>query len=264
MFVLRNPSLQSTWLLQRSVTVCCPFCCFCVTPFFNSAAFCLSTSISSSISTWCSLPFSATFHRFSFFLFTFLFHFLFLLLWNDAYKIMVGCRSCTYSSIHLFMAFNLKIMVGCRSCTDPSILVKKNLYTRVGLLGPYCRKWWRELWARPTVLAPVPSQANNSSSTCRRFQTGQTPEKNARLSDSLVNPQTPEKIARMFRLLGPSLETLLRRWHTHVGLLGPCFNLGENRRKLHTCKTPGSVPREISEKLAFMSDSLVRVAQQQR
>ena len=61
-FVLRLPSLQSTWLLQRSVTVCCTSCCFCVTPFhtssvfvlmysgnrfFNSAAFCSSTSISS-------------------------------------------------------------------------------------------------------------------------------------------------------------------------------------------------------------------------
>ena len=46
----------------------------------------------------------------------FLFLFLFLLIWYDTYKIMVGCRS------H----------------TDPSILVKKkkNLYTRVGLLGP--------------------------------------------------------------------------------------------------------------------------------
>ena len=69
-FVLRLPSLQSTWLLQRSATVCCTSCCFCVTPFhtssvlcccfsrnrfFSSAAFYSSTSISSSISTWCSL-----------------------------------------------------------------------------------------------------------------------------------------------------------------------------------------------------------------
>ena len=82
-FVLRLPSLQSTWLLQRSVSVCCISCCFCVTPFrtssvfvllftrrfldslhlvYNSAAFCFSTSISVSISTWCSLAFSATFN----------------------------------------------------------------------------------------------------------------------------------------------------------------------------------------------------------
>ena len=26
---------QSTLILQRSVTVCCPFCCFCVTPFLT-------------------------------------------------------------------------------------------------------------------------------------------------------------------------------------------------------------------------------------
>ena len=38
-FALRNPSLQSTWLLQRSVTVCCPFCCFCVTPFSHIVRF---------------------------------------------------------------------------------------------------------------------------------------------------------------------------------------------------------------------------------
>ena len=30
-FDLRLPSLQSTWLLQRSVAVCYPSCCFCVT-----------------------------------------------------------------------------------------------------------------------------------------------------------------------------------------------------------------------------------------
>ena len=77
-FVLRLPSLQSTWLLQRSVAVCRPSSCFCVTlpstprpfcvaapqetAFFNSAAFYSSTSIASSISTWCSLTFSATFN----------------------------------------------------------------------------------------------------------------------------------------------------------------------------------------------------------
>ena len=39
--VLRGPSLQSSWLLQRSVTVCCSFCCFCVTPFHTSSVFVL-------------------------------------------------------------------------------------------------------------------------------------------------------------------------------------------------------------------------------
>ena len=37
-FVLRLPSLQSTWLLQRSVTVCCSFSCFCVPPRLLSAS----------------------------------------------------------------------------------------------------------------------------------------------------------------------------------------------------------------------------------
>ena len=62
LFVLRNSSLQSKWLLQRSVTVCCLFCCFCATPFFNSASFYSSTSLSSLFSTWCSLALTATFN----------------------------------------------------------------------------------------------------------------------------------------------------------------------------------------------------------
>ena len=80
-FVLRLPSLQSTWLLQRSETVCCPSSCLYVTShfdtqyalcccssrerFLNSAAFYSSTLISSSISSWCSLAVSATFHSYS-------------------------------------------------------------------------------------------------------------------------------------------------------------------------------------------------------
>ena len=37
-FVLRNPSLQSTWLLQRSVTVCCPL------SFHTSSVLCCCSS----------------------------------------------------------------------------------------------------------------------------------------------------------------------------------------------------------------------------
>ena len=52
-FVLRNHSLQSTWLLQRSVTVCCPFCCFCVTPFHTSSVLCCcSSSDFLTVCTW--------------------------------------------------------------------------------------------------------------------------------------------------------------------------------------------------------------------
>ena len=60
------------------------------------------------------------------------------LYWNNTYRITVGCLSCTYPSIQLFMAMTLKITVGCPSSTDPGILNKKNLHTRVGLLGPNC------------------------------------------------------------------------------------------------------------------------------
>ena len=70
-FVLRLPSLQSTWLLQRSVAVCYPSCCFCVTSLSTRL---LSASLPQSpfqsqprcslafSATWCSLAFSATFN----------------------------------------------------------------------------------------------------------------------------------------------------------------------------------------------------------
>ena len=52
-FVLRNPPLQSTWLLQRSITVCCPFCCFCVTSFHTSSVLCCcSSSDFLTVCTW--------------------------------------------------------------------------------------------------------------------------------------------------------------------------------------------------------------------
>ena len=38
-----------------------------------------------------------------------------------------------------------------------------------------------ELWARPPVMTPVPSQAIHTCSRRRLFQTGQTPEKHARM-----------------------------------------------------------------------------------
>ena len=52
-FALRDPSLQSTWLLQRSIPVCCPFCCFCVTPFHTSSVLCCcSSSDFLTVCTW--------------------------------------------------------------------------------------------------------------------------------------------------------------------------------------------------------------------
>ena len=103
---------------------------------------------------------------------------------------MVACRSRAYPSIDLVMALTLKITVGRPWSTYLSIRS-----ARVGLLGPHCKKV-EELWARPPVLTPVRSQASHSSSPCQ-FQTG----------------QTPDELARMFRLLGQCLETLLSRWH---------------------------------------------------
>ena len=94
----------------------------------NSKTICLSNNFSRKHS-----PMSL---QICMFLFFSLFFFLSLsLIQNDACKIMVGCPSCSYPS-HLFMALTLKIMVGCRACADPSILVGKNLYTHVRLLGP--------------------------------------------------------------------------------------------------------------------------------
>ena len=87
------------------------------------------------------------------------------------------------------------------------------------------------------------------SSYRRRYQTG----------------ETPEKLAHMFRLLGPCLDTLLTRCHTHVGLLGPCFKPGENRENIaHMLDSGVRVPPDTPEKLAFMLDSFVRVSQQER
>ena len=43
-FVLRLPSLESTWLLLQSATVCFTFCCFCVTPFQTSSVLCCCSS----------------------------------------------------------------------------------------------------------------------------------------------------------------------------------------------------------------------------
>ena len=88
-----------------------------------------------------------------------------LLIGNDTSRIMVGCRWCTYPSIHFFHgAGTLKITVGCPPCTYPGTRTKT--CTRVGLLGPHCTK--KGPWARPPVLTPVPSQAIHSR-TCSNF-----------------------------------------------------------------------------------------------
>ena len=89
----------------------------------------------------------------------------------------------TCPSIHFFTALTLSRPrpVACRAHFQA---FAQNLYTRRGLLGPHCKKK-SELWARPPVLTPVPSQAIHSSPP---IKTG--------------------------RLLGPCLGTLLRNWHS--------------------------------------------------
>ena len=131
-----------------------------------------------------------------------LFFFFFFLIQHDAYKIMVGCPSCSYPSIHLVMALTLKITAYCPSCTDPSIIVGQNLILTSWTPWSEPQKNW-EPWARPPVLTPVPSQAIHSSPP---------------IAVGSRRVTLPRNLHTRF----DSFETLLRNWHTHVGLLGPC------------------------------------------
>ena len=92
---------------------------------------------------------------------------------EDTLKFTVSCRLCAYPSIH----FCLKITVGCLTSAYPSIHTKtlritvhcppctypsirnKNLHT---CWTPWSTQETRGLWARPPVLTPVPSQAIHS------------------------------------------------------------------------------------------------------
>ena len=81
--------------------------------------------------------------------------FTFFMCWNSQDH---GRSSAMHMSKHSpsHSADTLKITVGCPSSTYPSIRTKT--CTRVWLLGPHCKRK-KELWARPPVLTPVPSQA---------------------------------------------------------------------------------------------------------
>ena len=72
---------------------------------------------------------------------------------------------------------------------------EKNLYTRIRLLRRHFKKK-KELRARTPVLTHLPAQANRNTSRRRWFRTN----------------QSAEKLARMCRLLGLCLETLLGIW----------------------------------------------------
>ena len=99
----------------------------------------------------------------------------------------------------------------------PKFSRTKILYTRAGLLGPYCEKSGA-LWTRPSVLTPVPSQANHSfnhsSSHRRRFQTGQTPEKLARMFRLLISRDTLAQMAHMWGSLVRASRHSLRNRHS--------------------------------------------------
>ena len=109
-------------------------------------------------------------------------------------------------SFFLIRNVTCKIMVGCRSSTYPSILLKKSTHVVDSLVRT--TKKWRAVSKSTCASEP------QLSSYRRWLQTG----------------ETPEKLTRIFRLLGPCLEPLLRKggahmwesWEncTHVGFLG--------------------------------------------
>ena len=105
-----------------------------------------------------------------------------------------GCPSCTYPRIHLFMALALK---DGPSGTGPCTHVVDSFVRTAKICG--------ELWARPPVLTPVPSQAIHSSPPIA------VGSRRVRLSrnlhacfDSLVRlpRDISEKLAFMLKLLG--------------------------------------------------------------
>ena len=145
---------------------------------------------------------------------------------HSADKITVGCPSGTYQ------AFSYKNIV--HTCWAPWSELRKMW----GAVGTSTRADACALQANHSF--------NHSSSHRRRFQTG----------------QTPEKLARMFRLLisRDTLEQMAHMWDSLV----PVSSWVKIVRKLHPCWPPLSVPRDTPEKPAFMLHSLVRVVQQKR
>ena len=98
------------------------------------------------------------------FCFSFSFSFSFL---ENTCRIMVGCRSCTFPKIHLFMALNLKIPVGCRSFMDPRFLVRKTCTYVLDFIVRTAKKWGAV--ARLPVLTRVAVQANHSFPDTRKI-----------------------------------------------------------------------------------------------
>ena len=109
------------------------------------------------------------------------------------------------------MVLTLKITVGCPSCTGNKHAQKKkkNLYTRVGLLGPFAlQEKWRAVGKPARADACAFRSKPQLSSYRRRFHTDENREKTAQML------RTPSSAC---------LEPLQRSLHTCVRLLGPCL-----------------------------------------
>ena len=92
----------------------------------------------------------------------------------------------------------LKMTIGCPSSTYPSFVVIKKLVHTCRTPGSVLQKIIVSYGHVHRADACTSTSKPQHSFPCRRFQTG----------------ETPEKLAYMFRLLGPCLETRLRRWRT--------------------------------------------------
>ena len=103
-------------------------------------------------------------------------------------------------------------MVGRPSSTYPSIRAEKTCTVPDSLVRTAENDG--ELWAGPPVLSLVPSQANHSSSLCRRFQTVQTPEKIAHMASVSRNSndgKTQKHVFLFFTVWEPGAWGLLVR-----------------------------------------------------
>ena len=115
-------------------------------------------------------------------------------------------------------------------------LVRKKLVHTCWAPWSVLQKTSGDLWARPPVLTPVPSQANHNSSRRHRFQTGQTPEKCARMFQAVSrnnnDVKTPKHVF-VCHCLGAS--DLWSRHGTASNYF--CFALARGFR--HTCAASG-------------------------
>ena len=68
---------------------------------------------------------------------------------------MLGCRSCTFPSIHFLTALTLKITVRCPSCSDPNIIVNKTCTHVVDRMVRSTKKWGAVGTSTRAVARPI-------------------------------------------------------------------------------------------------------------